>query len=149
MTIVVPASICASLVSGTGQNVQIDTTSAATVKVTGDDGEVCFGGRTPANVALSSDNTYVVELFPVGYPRRTIQVARVVDGWRIGNLTIGGIVGGMVDGAMWGPEPSTINVSVETAVKEGIERAFFVVRSVNVEGLVTKMMLPLERPGSQ
>lgn len=103
---------CASIVSDSSYPVSLQSTPVgATFSVTNKSGVVIHNGRTPATVTLKSGAgffsgaTYKIELKKDGHEPKIITVDSQLDGWYIGNILLGGIIGMLIvdpaTGAMW------------------------------------------------
>lgn len=97
----IAASGCATLVSGSGQSVQIDSTpSNAIVKINN-----FQRGQTPVRVELDrAQKVASVEIELPGFEPEKIELQRSVNGRIWGNILIGGIIGVVIDastGAMY------------------------------------------------
>jgi hypothetical protein len=116
---------CASIISGGTQPVTImSEPDGASVTVTNRTGEKIHNGITPATLTLKrgagyfKPETYKVEVKKDGYEPRQLDIVSTVNGWYIGNILFGGLIGFLaVDpatGAMYSfPESvnATLNVS--------------------------------------
>ena len=111
---------CASIVSGTKQNVKITSNpDAANVKVeqlSGTNNFVAWQGKTPASVKLSRNESYIVTVSSDGFKSEQIPVSGSgMNGWIWGNIFVGGLFGVIidsVDGAAKALEPNAIDVKL-------------------------------------
>ena len=97
----IAASGCATIVSGSGQSVQIDSTpSNAIVNINNFE-----QGQTPVRVNLDrAQKVASVEIELPGFEPEKIELKRSVNGWVWGNIVFGGIIGVVIDattGAMY------------------------------------------------
>ena len=90
----IAASGCATIVSGSGQSVQIDSTpSNAIVKINNFE-----QGQTPVRVNLDrAQKVASVEIELPGFEPEKIELKRSVNGWVWGNIVFGGIIGVVID----------------------------------------------------
>ncbi len=104
-------SSCATIMSGSKQNVKFESNpSAATIYI--DEVEV---GKTPLEMLLARKNSHDVQIKLEGYKTYETKLTKKFNGWYIGNLLIGGIVGLIIDpitGAMYNLSPNQINAQM-------------------------------------
>ncbi|WP_373376321.1 hypothetical protein [Cupriavidus nantongensis] len=119
---------CASIMSGGTQPVTIKSVpEGASVTVTNRAGEKVHNGTTPVTLTLNrgagyfKSETYKAEVKKEGYEPRQLDIVSTVNGWYIGNILFGGVIGLLaVDpatGAMYSFPDSvnaTLNVSEKT-----------------------------------
>lgn len=138
---------CATIISGTKQNVSINSTPASAmvvVKTTG--GVEFFSGATPATCKLPRKNEYIVYINLEGYKEKQIPINKDINMWVIGNLLCGGVLGFVidaVDGAMWKLEPETIHVTLVTALKDGVKTKYAVFGALDDNGQLRTLAVPL------
>lgn len=127
---------CASIVSKSEYPVAIDSKpSGAEFTVTNRDGVVVHRGETPETITLPAgagffqSQRYTIELEHEGCKARTAVLDTSMDGWYIGNIVFGGLIGLLIvdpaTGAMWKlPEsvkyelkPEKKNSSARTAAR--------------------------------
>jgi len=104
---------CATIVSGSTQSVQIDSTpSNAVVKINN-----LEQGQTPVRVNLSrAQKVATVQIELPGFEPEEIQLTRSVNGWVWGNIVFGGLIGLVIDasnGAMYAHKLPTPEGTVE------------------------------------
>src|SRR2546428_975812 len=112
------AAACATIVSGTKQEIRLDShPPAARVEITRlTGGPPEWEGVTPAKVKLSRQNSHLVTISLPGY--QTVETEIETDGtngWVWGNLVFGGIIGMLVDGltgAWYDLKPDEISVQL-------------------------------------
>lgn len=103
---------CASIVSKSTYPVTINShPDQAIISVTDENGNQMYKGKTPTTLTLSSGGpyfkgkSYTVEFSKPGYETQTQTIQYQLDGWYIGNLLFGGIIGFLIvdplTGAMW------------------------------------------------
>lgn len=118
---------CASIISGGTQPVTIKSVpDGATVTVTNRAGEKIHNGTTPLTVTLNrgagyfKSETYKVEVTKEGYELGHLDIVSTVNGWYIGNLLFGGVIGFLaVDpatGAMYS-FPDSVNATLNASDK--------------------------------
>ncbi len=115
---------CATIVSKSEWPVRIGSTpEQADVTITDmGDGKKVFMGKTPTTVTLSSKGgyfrgkTYRVEVRKEGYTPQSTEIRSTINGWYIGNLLFGGLIGLLIvdpfSGAMWTLDPKDININL-------------------------------------
>ena len=117
---------CASIVSGTRQKVTVNSTpSGARVSVIDSDGATVLQTNTPAVIKLNRGNGYFagsyykVQVEADGYQPSAANIHPSLNGWYVGNILIGGVIGLLIidpaTGGMWALEPKIINVTLETS----------------------------------
>ena len=116
----VSVSDCASIVSKSKWPLSINTTpTGAKIEITNRNGNLVYSGITPSTVTLKSSSdffkreSYRVKLSLDGYYEKTVGVECDVNGWYIGNVVFGGLIGFLIvdpaTGAMYKLEKSVIN----------------------------------------
>ena len=119
LSLAVASTGCATIMKGTTQNVNVSSSPVgATVTIQSSTGVEVFQGATPASTRLPKKREYAVTVSAPGYEEVRVPITQSLEGWYIGNLLCGGIVGGIVDavnGAMWHLEPESISVSLRAA----------------------------------
>lgn len=132
---------CASIVSHSDWPVLIRSTPDQADITISDvkEGKDVFKGKTPTTVTLTSKGgyfrgkTYMVEVSKEGFEKKTIQIESQMNGWYIGNLLFGGLIGFLIvdplTGAMWTLDPKDISVilSAKTAEMPGDQRTLSIV----------------------
>ena len=118
---------CASIVSKSQYPVTIASSpDQATITVTDDNGKQIYKGKTPTTVTLKAGDayfhgcTYTIEFEKEGYQPQTATLAKQLDGWYVGNILFGGLIGILIvdplTGAMWKlPSDLTVNLAEKTA----------------------------------
>ena len=105
------ASSCATIVSGSKQNVKFSSNpSTATIFI--DEVEV---GKTPFEIKLARKSEHSVMLKLDGYQTYETKLTKKFNGWYIGNILIGGIIGLIIDpitGAMYNLSPDQVNAQM-------------------------------------
>ena len=128
-SIIAASSGCASIVSKSNWPINVRSTpDQADVTITdARDGTKLFEGKTPTLVTLSSKGgyfrgkTYLVEISQKGLDTRTIQIKSYMNGWYVGNLVFGGLIGIFIvdplTGAMWTLSPREIDVTLQKQIE--------------------------------
>lgn len=104
-------SSCATIISGSKQNVKFTSNpSAATIFV--DNIEV---GKTPFETKLARKKEHTVMIKLEGYKTYQATLTKKFNGWFVGNILVGGLIGIIVDpitGAMYNLTPKEINAEM-------------------------------------
>jgi len=141
------AAGCASIISGTKQEVSVGSTppgATVTFKTTG--GMTVFTGTTPASCRLPRSDNYLVVIKMDGYKDQEIYINRDFNGWFIGNLLCGGLIGMVVDavdGAMWNLAPDQIHVELAKTLTDGRISTYAVVGAVDDHGQLRTISIPM------
>jgi hypothetical protein len=149
---------CASIVSKSEWPVRIGSTpEGADVTITDiTEGKKVYTGKTPTTVTLSSKGgyfkgkTYRVEVTKEGYTKQTTEIRSTINGWYIGNLLFGGLIGLLIvdplTGAMWTLDPKDINLILEkkTAGLSSDQRALSVVSLEDVPDHLRDKMIKIK-----
>jgi hypothetical protein len=120
-------SSCASIVSKSSWPLSINTTpSGAKVEIVNKKGVPVFNGITPAITKLSSGAgfftpaSYTVKLNMDGYAEKVIPVKCTLNGWYIGNVVFGGLLGLLIvdpaTGAMYRLDSEYINETLDKQI---------------------------------
>lgn len=114
-------SSCASIVSGTRQEVRVNSTpSGAIIRV--DD---AISGQTPTTLTLSSRHAHTLRIELAGYKPYEAQLHQKLNGWVFGNLFFGGVIGIVVDsadGAIFALKPNQIDAQLVAEERASHER---------------------------
>ena len=121
---------CASIVSDSNYPVSISSTppNASFIIKDKDDLEI-HSGETPATVTLKSGDgyfssaSYTLIFQKEGFEDKEIIITGKMDGWYLGNIILGGLIGMLIvdpiTGAMWKlPEDQNIDLDAKLAVKK-------------------------------
>lgn len=103
---------CATIVSDNNYPVVVSSTpQQASYEIYNEDGNIVTNGITPNTVSLDSGagyfdgETYTIKIKKEGYEDKIYILKSKLDGWYIGNLLLGGWLGGLIidplTGAMW------------------------------------------------
>jgi hypothetical protein len=107
-------SACASIVSGTKQQVSLQSTpDGATVSV---DGQQL--GSTPITTELRRKDEHTVRIELPGYQPYELTLTKHTNGWVFGNIVFGGLIGVIIDasnGAMYKLEPAQVAATLSNA----------------------------------
>lgn len=115
---------CASIVSKSDWPVYVKSTpDQADVTITDvKEGKKIFTGKTPTTCTLSSKSgyfsgkDYTVEISKEGFESKTLQITSPLNGWYVGNLVFGGLIGILIvdplTGAMWRLSPRDMDVTL-------------------------------------
>lgn len=140
---------CASILSDSDYPLTISSSpSQAQFTVINENGQQVHVGQTPATLMLSAGNgffngqTYTIRVEKPGYAPAMVTVDSSLDGWYIGNLLFGGLIGMLIvdpaTGAMWKLPASTSVTLAELTASSGDESSL---------GLLTLDEVPLELRG--
>lgn len=116
---------CSSIVSKSDYPVAINTSpSGASFVITNEKGQKVHQGVTPTTVNLKSSagyfngESYTVRFKKTGYKTQDFQINSSIDGWYVGNILFGGLIGWLVvdplTGAMYNL-PERVDVTLESA----------------------------------
>lgn len=121
---------CASIVSKSSYPVTITSNpDQATIVITDEKGTQMYKGKTPTTLVLKSGEPYfhgkdyTVTFEKEGYEKQVASIHRELDGWYIGNIIFGGLIGILIvdplTGAMWKLDsPLTVALAEKTASLE-------------------------------
>jgi len=152
---VLTLAACPTIVKGSAQQVSIRSNpDDATVKVYDSSGNVVYDGKTPATAILKKGAaffrpaSYRVVVERTGYKVKEISLVGGIEGWYLGNLIFGGLIGMLIvdpsTGAMWTLTPAQVDVELEkgTAYVPSSGTLIVTLRE-NVSGEVASLMKPL------
>lgn len=140
---------CASIIAGSTQPVTIKSVpDGAAVTVTNRAGEKVHSGSTPITVTLNrgagyfKSETYTIVMTKDGFDRKEVTITGTVNGWYIGNILFGGLIGMLaVDpatGAMYS-FPENVSATLEgTPVKSSRSDALTIVSTDNLSAEAMK-----------
>lgn len=109
---------CATIVSGARQNVEISSEPSA-AKVYINEVEI---GNTPVQQKLKRNQEHQLVLKLDGYETYEMKLEKKFNGWYIGNIVFGGLIGIIVDpitGAMYKLKPEDIDENSENGATYG------------------------------
>jgi hypothetical protein len=126
-------SSCATIVSGSKQNVSFASTpSAASIFI--DEVEV---GKTPFELKLARNSEHAVMLKLEGYQTYQTKLTKKFNAWYLGNILIGGIIGLVIDpitGAMYNLSPDQINAQLNKGtVYNSNQKGVYIAVALNVD----------------
>ena len=117
---------CASIVSKSNYPVVVNSSpDGAVITVTNKHGARIYKGKTPTTLTLASSAGYFsgaeyhITYELDGYETRQVTLQKELDGWYIGNIIFGGLIGLLIvdpaTGAMWRLPPN-LTTSLEPKV---------------------------------
>ena len=112
IAVIIALTSCATIVSDSDYSVNIQSTpDSAEFEIFNSDGLKVSSGTTPNTVLLDASagyfqkETYTVRLTKTGYKTQEFIMKSGFDGWYVGNVLLGGLLGMLivdpVTGAMW------------------------------------------------
>jgi len=138
---------CATIISGTKQSIGVNSSPTnAEVVIMTKGGIKVFSGRTPASAPLQRMNEYMVTVSMSGYQDQTIWITHSFNGWVIGNLICGGVLGLVVDavsGSIWNLEPDSIIVTLVVAMRDGRPTHYAVLGMLDDQGQLRTLAVPM------
>ncbi len=112
---------CASIVSGSTQSVRINSQPpGASVQIDG-----APSGATPTTATLSRKTSHRVTISLKGYRPYELTLEQSFNGWVLGNILIGGIIGIVVDnstGAAYVLTPGQVDAALQAGRITVVER---------------------------
>ena len=145
---------CASILSKSMYPVTINShPDGATILIKDENGTQMYKGRTPTTITLRSGEgyfhgkSYTVEFSKIGYENQTATIQKELDGWYVGNILFGGLIGILIvdplTGAMWKlPSDITITLAEQIAIKDG-EQVFQVVSIDQLSPELKEHLIPI------
>lgn len=117
---------CASIVSKSEYPVVVSSEpEGADIRIVNSDKNTVFTGKTPTTVVLKAragffqGEDYVVTFQKEGFSQFNAQIKRGLDGWYIGNIIFGGLIGMLIvdpaTGAMWTLENLHVDLNPQTS----------------------------------
>jgi len=139
---------CASIVSESSYPVTINSApDGAKFVIENERGTKVHTGLTPSTVSLKSGDgyfssvAYKVTFSKNGFEDKTVFIESTMDGWYIGNILFGGLVGFLIvdpiTGAMW-KLPESQSVSLEQKVPLITEKTSLEIVSTEVDSEVSE-----------
>jgi hypothetical protein len=124
---------CASIISDSKYPVSLTSSpDGATVTITNRDGVKVYRGETPSQVTLNSGagffkgEKYMVKFEKEGCQTQVLPLTNSLDGWYIGNILFGGLIGILIvdpaTGAMWKLPPTLQASLVENATTSMLDK---------------------------
>lgn len=126
-------SSCATIVSGSKQNISFASTpSAASIFI--DEVEV---GKTPFQMKLARNSEHEVMIKLEGYQAYQTKLTKKFNAWYFGNILIGGLIGLIVDpltGAIYNLSPDQINAQLNKGtVYKSNQKGIYIAVALNVD----------------
>ncbi|WAU72651.1 MULTISPECIES: hypothetical protein [unclassified Acinetobacter] len=129
---VLSLSGCATIMSGRTQTMTFESTpELSNITILNKAGKKVHVGQAPATVSLKrSSGFFVPEKYTVvfekeGYETKTVNISAHVNGWYVGNLLFGGVLGLLIidpaTGAMYSLSTKDTNVVLNDLKKETIQ----------------------------
>jgi len=118
---------CASILSDSSYPVTINSyPDQANITITDEKGMELYKGKTPSTITLKAGDSYFhgkdyrITFKKDGYEAQTAFIHRTLDGWYVGNILFGGLIGILIvdplTGAMWKLDsPLIVNLVEKTA----------------------------------
>ena len=132
--LVISVSSCATIFTATKYQVAFNTTpEGAGITIENREGKVIFEGVTPTNVKLKSSAGYMkkeeykITFTKEGYAQKVVNISAELDGWYIGNIMLGGIIGMLIvdpaSGAMYkiAKEDRVINETLQPTNEQALQ----------------------------
>ena len=145
---------CASILSKSMYPVTINSyPDDATILIKDENGTQMYKGKTPTTITLRSGDgyfhgkSYTVEFSKDGYENQTAAIQKGLDGWYVGNILFGGLIGILIvdplTGAMWKlPSNITVTLAEQIALRDG-EQAFQVVSINQLSPELKQYLIPI------
>ena len=137
---------CSSIINGTKDKVSVTTNPDATVVIKSTSGLEFYNGSAPVEIELPKKNEYTVSIKLEGYKEEQIIITKSLEGWYIGNICCGGLVGlviDAVDGAMWKLEPNKINITMKVASNGRVKETYALLRTIDDNGEIRTLVVPM------
>lgn len=148
---------CATIFEGGTQPVTFKSVpEAAAISITNRSGEKIHSGTTPVTLTLKrgagyfKSEQYSVRIEKEGFQPKEMIVTGSVNGWYIGNILFGGLIGMLIvdpiTGAMYDLAPNTVDASLEAMdiKSSGSERTLTIVLAQDVPAEVWKNARPIQ-----
>ena len=132
--LVMAVSSCATIFTATKYPVAFNTTpEGAGITIENREGKVIFEGVTPTTVKLKSSAGYMkkeeykITFTKDGYTQKVVNISAELDGWYIGNIMLGGIIGMLIvdpaSGAMYkiAKEDRVINETLQPTNEQALQ----------------------------
>lgn len=123
LAVAVLCSGCASIFSGTTQEVSIRTTPGARYSISNSNGSQIAAGESAGTVQLQrgvgyfSPHAYKAKISKEGYQTKIVDITPGLNPWYFANILLGGAVGMVIvdplTGAMFNLNPSMIDVELD------------------------------------
>lgn len=105
----------------------------AKITITNRSGRTIYAGNTPATITLKSAagymkrEEYTITLNREGFEPQTTVLTSNLDGWYIGNILIGGLIGMLIVDPASGAMYRFVDSTVHTELKQSEERGLHIV----------------------
>ena len=132
--LVMAVSSCATIFTATKYPVAFNTTpEGAGITIENREGKVIFEGVTPTTVKLKSSAGYMkkeeykITFTKDGYTQKVVNISAELDGWYIGNILLGGVIGMLIvdpaSGAMYkiAKEDRVINETLQPTNEQALQ----------------------------
>lgn len=123
LAVAVLCSGCASIFSGTTQDVSIRTTPGARYSISNSNGSQIASGESAGTVQLQrgvgyfSPHAYKAKISKEGYQTKIVDITPSINPWYFANILLGGAVGMVIvdplTGAMFNLNPSMIDAELD------------------------------------
>ncbi|ENW03278.1 MULTISPECIES: hypothetical protein [Acinetobacter] len=129
---VLSLSGCASIMSGSSQTMTFESTpELSDITILNKAGKKVHVGKAPVTVSLKrssgffSPEKYTVIFEKEGFETKTVNVSAHVNGWYVGNILFGGVLGLLIidpaTGAMYSLSTKETNVALKELNKENLQ----------------------------
>ncbi|MEB3792812.1 hypothetical protein [Acinetobacter sp. IK40] len=156
--VVLSLSGCASIISGKTQTMTFQSTpDLSDITILNRDGKKIHVGKAPVTVSLNRGaGFFVPERYTVifekeGYEKKEITVSSSVNGWYVGNILFGGILGLLIidpaTGAMYSLNTKDTNVVLNDLNKEKLQakgQSLTIVSTSEISNDVLEKANPIE-----
>ncbi|EXB46096.1 hypothetical protein [Acinetobacter sp. 1000160] len=156
--VVLSLSGCASIISGKTQTMTFQSTpELSDITILNRDGKKIHVGKAPVTVSLNRGaGFFVPERYTVifekeGYEKKEITVSSSVNGWYVGNILFGGILGLLIidpaTGAMYSLNTKDTNVVLNDLNKEKLQakgQSLTIVSTSEISNDVLEKAKPIE-----
>jgi hypothetical protein len=156
--VVLGLSGCASIISGKTQTMTFQSTpELSDITILNRDGKKIHVGKAPVTVSLNRGaGFFVPERYTVifekeGYEKKEITVSSSVNGWYVGNILFGGILGLLIidpaTGAMYSLNTKDTNVVLNDLNKEKLQakgQSLTIVSTSEISNEVLEKAKPIE-----
>ncbi|ENX36751.1 hypothetical protein [Acinetobacter courvalinii] len=156
--VVLSLSGCASIISGKTQTMTFQSTpDLSDITILNRDGKKIHVGKAPVTVSLNRGaGFFVPERYTVifekeGYEKKEITVSSSVNGWYVGNILFGGILGLLIidpaTGAMYSLNTKDTNVVLNDLNKEKLQakgQSLTIVSTSEISNDVLEKAKPIE-----
>ena len=121
---VISVSGCATIISGSNQTVVIKSVpDSAAISISDKSGQKIHSGTTPATVVLRRGSgffkpaKYDVTFSKDGFQTKTVTITAKLNGWYVGNIIFGGVLGLLIidpaTGAMYSLSPDNVDTVLD------------------------------------